>query len=718
MQILLIILLTLCFFTASANSGIHHELYLKLEADSGRLSVEDRILLPQPAKQFCFTLQAGLEPELLDPAKTTLERTETSQGPHNVSLERFCANLNTPTAQVNLRYSGGLSQPQIPIDNSTIAAPISSYGAYLDPATYWYPRLAEDERLSFRLQAELPLHWRGLSQGKRLSRSASETRYTEVWQEDNPQEGIFFIVGPFTEYLGKTDSVQAPVQTMVLLRQPDAELAQRYLDATTRYVNYYSEHLGAYPYPKFALVENFWESGYGMPSFTLLGGRVLRLPFILTSSYPHEILHNWWGNSVYIDYQSGNWSESLTTYLADYLFKEQQGLGQQYRFEALQRYRNFASRGQDFPLRRFGSRHNDIAQSIGYDKGLMFFHALRRRLGDASFMASLREFYQSFRFRRAAFDDLRQVMERRSGRDLDSEFDQWLDRIGAPKLSLGDLRVRPRENDFQLEATIRQTQAGPVYKLELPIAVQLKDTAEAWQTHVSMTDKELHLQMSLPAPPERLAIDPEFDLLRQLDWREIPPSLNVAFGAQKQLYVLPKQAPEQQRKAYRQIAEIWQASGQTVAPASYEIIWDADLAKLPTDASIWLFGWDNRFRSQLSWPEPFQQLENDLIQLAGRTYRSDESGLTMALRHPDNPQQALVFLNFDDPRGLANMTRKLRHYGKYGYLLFSGEEAENVLKGQWSVMNSPLNRAVENEVGQAWRAELESRPALLPPPPD
>ena len=72
-------------------------------------------------------------------------------------------------------------------------------------------------------------------------------------------------------------------------------------------------------------MENFWETGYGMPSFTLLGPQVIRFPFILTSSYPHEILHNWWGNSVFVDYPTGNWCEGLTAYMADHLMKEQVG---------------------------------------------------------------------------------------------------------------------------------------------------------------------------------------------------------------------------------------------------------------------------------------------------------------------------------------------------------------------------------------------------------
>ena len=62
-----------------------------------------------------------------------------------------------------------------------------------------------------------------------------------------------------------------------------------------------------------------------MPTFTLLGPQVIRFPFIINSSYPHEILHNWWGNSVFVDYDTGNWCEGLTAYMADHLIQEQRG---------------------------------------------------------------------------------------------------------------------------------------------------------------------------------------------------------------------------------------------------------------------------------------------------------------------------------------------------------------------------------------------------------
>ena len=63
----------------------------------------------------------------------------------------------------------------------------------------------------------------------------------------------------------------------------------------------YNKLIGPYPYSKF-FGREFLGDQHGMPSFTLLGPKVVRFPFILHSSYPHEILHNYWGNGVFVDY--------------------------------------------------------------------------------------------------------------------------------------------------------------------------------------------------------------------------------------------------------------------------------------------------------------------------------------------------------------------------------------------------------------------------------
>jgi hypothetical protein len=107
----------------------------------------------------------------------------------------------------------------------------------------------------------------------------------------------------------------------------------------------YEDMLGPYPFRRFAVVENILPTGYGMPTFTLLGRQVLKLPFIPETSLGHEILHSWFGNSVYVDYAKGNWSEGLTSYLADHYYDALKEKGWQYRKKIIENYESYVRGG-------------------------------------------------------------------------------------------------------------------------------------------------------------------------------------------------------------------------------------------------------------------------------------------------------------------------------------------------------------------------------------
>ena len=95
-------------------------------------------------------------------------------------------------------------------------------------------------------------------------------------------------------------------------------------------------------------------------------------------SLAHEVLHNWWGNGVYIDYESGNWAEGLTTYMADYALAEERGPG-----EALDMrlgwLRDFAAlpEDRDIAVTAFRSKRHDASQVVGYGKVAFIFHMLK-----------------------------------------------------------------------------------------------------------------------------------------------------------------------------------------------------------------------------------------------------------------------------------------------------------------------------------------------------
>ncbi len=307
-----------------------------------------------------------------------------------------------------------------------------------------------------------------VSQG-RLESNEEGTQRRMRWISEEAMQDVHWIAGPYT--LREVDHGGIRLMTFTYAATDDS-LCTRYLDGARRYIDQYSKRFGPYPFAKFALVENYWQSGLGMPSFTLLGDKVIRLPFILDTSYGHEILHNWWGNGVYVLETGGNWSEGLTTYCADYAAKEKESpaAAEDYRRAALLGYRDFAvAGGKDFPLEEFRERTNAATQAVGYGKTMMLFHMLRRKVGDAKFDASLRRFYEGNKFREASWLDLRQSFEEETKQDLQWWFEQWTSFIGAPKLGIRETRVDQDGGGFTLEATITQT--DPTFDLDLPLRV-------------------------------------------------------------------------------------------------------------------------------------------------------------------------------------------------------------------------------------------------------
>jgi len=92
-----------------------------------------------------------------------------------------------------------------------------------------------------------------------------------------------------------------------------------------------------------------------MPTYTLLGEEVVRLPSSLRP--PWAVRSSTSGSEIwfYIDYAKGNWAEGLTTYLADQLYEERKGRGVEYRKGALIDYQSYVNDRNEFPLGISGS---------------------------------------------------------------------------------------------------------------------------------------------------------------------------------------------------------------------------------------------------------------------------------------------------------------------------------------------------------------------------
>jgi aminopeptidase N len=695
---------------------IRHDMQVVLQPPEHRLQVTDTITFPSNlAGPWQFLLHAGLRPTTPTPGvHVARQQTEKPTTPASLPLESYAVTLPPGMRSFVVQYAGEIMHPlqqqgpEYARGFRDTPGTIAADGVYLSAATYWYPR-SDNELLTFTLEVRLPPAWDAVSQGQRTRHQPRQDATQVRWESTQPQEEIYLVGGKYTEYSQSAGRVQA----MAFLRQPDAQLAQKYLEATAQYIAMYSDLIGPYPYGKFALVENFWETGYGMPSFTLLGPSIIRFPFILHSSYPHEILHNWWGNGVFIDATEGNWAEGLTAYLADHLIQEQRGTAVTYRRTTLQKYADYVAVHQDFPLMAFRARHDAVTEAVGYGKAMMLFHMLRQQIGDEAFVRALQAFYRDNRYRQASFDDLRRAFTNAVGSDMQEMFEQWITRTGAPELRIREATVRSDGAEYLLTTAVEQIQPGAVYRLQLPLAVTMEGREPAYQTTATMSDTRLALTLRLPARPLRLDVDPQFDVFRRLHRDEIPPALSQMFGAEKVMMILPAAATEAVRQGYGQLAQAWQQG----TAGQLEVRWDDETTALPTDRAVWLCGWDNRWRSQLSaaLTEYDAAISADVVRLGDTELRRATHTVVLATRHPSNPQLALAWIATDNPAALPGLARKLPHYGKYSYLGFTGDEPTNVAKGQWPVVQSPMSvflPQADGRIVKVAQAELAPRHAL------
>ncbi len=706
--------------------SFHHQMKITLSPDTSEIQVKDQVRVPeryrnQPTTiQFDFSLHADLAVTEVKGAHISIQESNTALSARPVPLKLYTLTLPPRQETFTLTFNGKIKHavqgPGLEYARSFSYTPglISDEGVFLANSTAWYPQF-EDAMVSFLLNIQVPADWDVVSQGALVHEQKTEKTHNVIWEEEQPQDDIYIVAGRYKRYTQSAGAVNA----YVYLRSPDEALAQKYLDTTSQYIAMYNKLLGPYPYSKFALVENFWETGYGMPSFTLLGPKVVRFPFILHSSYPHEILHNYWGNGVFVDYTKGNWSEGLTAYLADHLVSEQGGKGEEYRRDVLQKYADFVSKEKDFPIAQFTSRHSSSSEAVGYGKTMMFFHMLRQELGDEDFVRVLRAFYKQFKFKQATFEDLKATFSSLTGKDFSSFFKQWVYHSGAPNLLLQDTQAEPTAEGFKLKAMIKQTQQGIPYQLTVPIAVHLEGEAQAYQTKIHIDQSTNEIEMNFKARPVRIDIDPQFDVFRRLDSREIPSALSQGFGAEKPLLVLPSTADKEVLQAYQSLAANWQKTQSGLL----EVVRDDQLETLPTDRTVWIMGWQNKFSQALvtTLTEQSVAYHSGELQLGQHTYQQAKHAIVLTARQPADPDKTLLWVASDHPKAIAELSRKLPHYRKYSYLAFEGDELTNINKGQWPVTQSPLTQLIKQKADASFTSThvgtLASRRALAELPP-
>jgi aminopeptidase N len=390
----------------------------------------------------------------------------------------------------------------------------------------------------------IPEPFRIVTQGELVSENSKGGYWSGKWVNELSSESLTLVAGRYSVKRREVGGVKLSTYFF----HEDDRFSEIFLNAAEEYLKLYSDLLGPYPYKKFDIVQNFFASGYGIPTFTLLAPETIRQgkEFLRPGALDHEIVHSWWGHYVSYRPGTGNWVEALTTYCTNYYYKELKMANEV--AQTSQGYPpeicHIKSLLQDYPLRKFEGKETESDGQIGYGKGSMVFHMLRRIVGKDLFFASLRKFAAQYGGQQASWEDIKKIFEETSGKKLDRFFSQWLDRPGGPQIALEHVNVQITSNGYTVTGNV--VQEGDIYQLLLP--VELDDGSMKRRLFLEVNKKRSSFSMEVPKIPLKLTLDPDDHLFRRLPPEEIVPALNALLEDREKVIVSDQ--GDESRKIY------------------------------------------------------------------------------------------------------------------------------------------------------------------------
>ena len=562
--------------------------------------------------------------------------------------------------RIEIAWRGRLDALDATLDHRAVlthAAPVSApRGTFLPAASRWHPVL-EGAGLAYRIAIVLPDGQHAIVPGTPDGERAAGGRRVQSYRFEQPGSAIDLMAGPYR--VTQRSFVTADGRKIALRTLLHAEIADRGdgdLDAVERYLRLYEGWIGPYPYEAFSIVSSPTPTGFGMPTLTYLGVEVLRLPFIRDTSLGHEVLHNWWGNGVRPDYALGNWSEGLTTFMADYAYREQAGAAAALEMR-LAWLRDFAALGStaDRPLSAFTARTHGAEQVVGYHKAAMVFLMLRDAIGTETFDRALGRFWSEHRGGVASWDDLRAAFESASRQDLRPYFEQWVARAGAPSARLEAATVARQGARWRVDVEV--TQATPPYRLRLPLALQFEGGAEDLRW-VSFDDERQRFALLTDRRPVGVTLDPEARVFRRLAPGEAPPILRQAMLDPATVTVLAGAAANGESLARRLTEHPLQLRSAAAPPPSQPVL----LIGLADEV--------DRYLARHGLPRRPVALTVPDAEPTAWVWTAERRG-----------GSPLAVIEARDEAALAALARPLPHYGRQSWLVFDGSAA--IARGVW-----------------------------------
>jgi peptidase M1-like protein len=470
--------------------------------------------------------------------------------------------VNFPTAlrrnteiRLHMTYGGRLEPQQIDregivldqqgqgnVQQEDVYIPVEPQYIYSN-RNYWYPQSTVTDYATSALRISVPAEFDVIASGRETALPVAapgavppgqRARKQYVYEAARPMRYLSCVISRFTR-VGSRDVVlgaagngapPAPVALTVQANPRQVSRGRTFIDRAASILEFYGSLIGEAPYPSFtlALTESDLPGGHSPAYFAILNQPLPLSPVVWRNDpvafegYPpyflaHEIAHQWWGQGVgWKNYHEQWLSEGFAQYFAalyaardrgDDVFR---GMLRQMRRWAIEQ----SDQGPVYLGYRLGhiKAEGRVFRALVYNKGAMVLHMLRRLLGDDKFFEGLRQFYATWKFRKAGTDDFRRVMEKVSGQELTGFFDGWIYGSAVPEIGFSSTLA-------SAEARVRFEHRGAVIPTPVTVSILYADGSLEDVT-VVVNDRVVERTLPLKGPVRSIEANRDYSAVAEI----------------------------------------------------------------------------------------------------------------------------------------------------------------------------------------------------------
>ena len=234
-------------------------------------------------------------------------------------------------------------------------------------------------------------------------------------------------------------------------------------------MDYYNHKVGAYPYKQYSFIQG-GDGGMEYAMCTLMLGNGTLEGILGTAT--HELGHSWFQHILASNESKHPWmDEGFTTYIEDSALNELKGDKKEANpFKGnYNAYYQLVNSGKEQPQTTHGDRYDENRPySISsYVKGSIFLSQLEYVIGKENVDATLRRYFNDFKFKHPTPNDIKRSAERVSGAELDWYLIDWAqtantidygikdvaDNVGKTTVTLERIGRMPMPIDLVVEYT-------------------------------------------------------------------------------------------------------------------------------------------------------------------------------------------------------------------------------------------------------------------------